>query len=132
MRLLMRLVINAVALWMASIFVSGIRFPGADGGVDVGTLLIVALIFGLINALIKPVVKLVTCPAYILTLGLFTFIVNAGMLKLTAWIAEGLGYGFRVDNFWPALWGGIIISIVSTLLSVFVSDDDGRKRRNRD
>ena len=129
MRLLMRLVINAVALWVASIFVSGIRFPGEGGGVDVGTLLIVALIFGVINALIKPVVKLVTCPAYILTLGLFTFIVNSGMLKRTAFIAEALGYGFRVDKFWPALWGGIIISIVSTLLSVFVSDEDDKKRR---
>lgn len=126
MRLLMRLVINAVALWVASIFVSGIRFPGEGGGVDVGTLLIVALIFGVINALIKPVVKLVTCPAYILTLGLFTFIVNAGMLLLTSYIA---GPRFAVDGFWPALWGGIIISIVSTLLSVFVSDDDDKKRR---
>jgi len=129
MRLLMRLVINAAALWVAAVLVSGISFAGEGGGTDVGTLLIVALIFGLINALIKPIVKLVTCPAYILTLGLFTFIVNAGMLMMTAWIADGLGYSFQVDSFWPALWGGIIISIVSTLLSVFVSDDDGKKRR---
>ena len=127
-RLLMRLVINAAALWVASALVGGISFPGEGGGVDVSTLLIVALIFGLINALIKPVVKLVTCPAYILTLGLFTFIVNAGMLLLTSAIA---GPRFMVDGFWPALWGGIIISIVSTLLSLFVSDDDDKRRRDR-
>ncbi len=127
MRLLMRLVINAAALWVAAGLVDGIRLPGEGGGVDVGTLLIVALIFGVINALIKPVVKLVTCPAYIVTLGLFTFIVNAGMLLLTSYIA---GPRFTVDGFWPALWGGIIISIVSTLLSVFVSDEDDKKWRD--
>ncbi len=129
MRLLMRLVINAAALWAAAVIVPNINLPTNEGGVDLGALLVVALIFGLINALIKPVVKLATCPAYIVTLGLFTFVVNAGMLLLTGWIASNLNNNFSVDGFWPALWGGIIISIVSTLLSVFVSDDDGKKRR---
>ena len=125
MRLLMRLVINAAALWVAATLVDGI----GPEKIDLGTLLVVALIFGLINALIKPIVKLVTCPAYIITLGLFTFIVNAGMLMLTGWLAGSLNYNFPVEGFWPALWGGIIISIVSTLLSVFVSDEDDKKRR---
>ena len=128
-RLLMRLVINAAALWAAAVIVPNINLPTNEAGVDLGALLVVALIFGLINALIKPVVKLATCPAYIVTLGLFTFVVNAGMLMLTGWIASNLDNGFSVDGFWPALWGGIIISIVSTLLSVFVSEDDGRNRR---
>ena len=137
MRLLMRLVINAAALWVAAGLVGGIDLPTKGGGVDIGALLLVALIFGLINALIKPVVKLVTCPAYILTLGLFTFIVNAGMLMLTGWITGSFNSdlavsGFSVADFRSALWGGIIISIVSTLLSVFVSDDDGKRRRKRD
>lgn len=128
MRLIFRLIINAAALWVASGLVDGISFAGQGEGIDVGTLLLVALIFGLINALIKPIVKLVTCPFYIITLGLFTFLVNAGMLWLTSYIA---GPRFTVDGFWAALWGGIIISIVSTLLSIFVSEDDDRKRRDR-
>lgn len=125
-QLLVRLVINAAALWVAASFVNGISFAGQGEGIDIGVLLVVALIFGIINALIKPVVKLVTCPFYIITLGLFTFIVNAGMLLLTSTLAGGR---FEVTGFWPALWGGIIISIVSTLLSIFVPSDDDRKRR---
>ena len=96
-RLLMRLVINAAALWAAAVIVPNINLPTNEAGVDLGALLVVALIFGLINALIKPVVKLATCPAYIVTLGLFTFVVNAGMLMLTSWIAGNLDNGFSVD-----------------------------------
>lgn len=119
-KLILRLVINAAALWVAAQVVPGIRL-GEGAEVAVTSLLLVALIFGLINALIKPIVQLVTCPAYILTLGLFTFIVNAAMLQLTAWVSSGV---LRVDRFWDALLGGIVISIVSTLLSIFVSEDD--------
>jgi putative membrane protein len=122
-KLILRLVVNSVALWVAASVVPGISF--AEGGrVDVVTLVIVALIFGLINAVIKPIVALVTCPAYVLTLGLFTFIVNALMLMLTSAVANSVGAHFTVGNFWDALIGGIVISVVSTLLSVFVSDDD--------
>lgn len=119
-KLILRLVINAAALWVAAQVVPGIRL-GEGAEVAVTSLLLVALIFGLINALIKPIVQLVTCPAYILTLGLFTFVVNAAMLQLTAWVSSGV---LRVDRFWDALLGGIVISIVSTLLSIFVSEDD--------
>lgn len=119
-QLLIRLVINAAALYVAAWLVPGVRL-GEGSEVAVTTLLLVAVIFGLVNALIKPVVQLVTCPAYILTLGLFTFIVNAGMLQLTAWISSG---ALTIDRFLDALLGGIVISIVSTLLSIFVSDDD--------
>jgi putative membrane protein len=108
--------INAVALWAAAALVSGITVTS-----DVVGLLIVALIFGLINALIKPVIGFFTCPAYVLTLGLFTFIVNALMLMLTGALSDGR---LQVDGFWPALLGGIVISVVSTLLSLFLSDDE--------
>ena len=119
-KLLIRLVINAAALWVAVKVIPGIHLgEGPDKAVI--TLLLVALIFGLINALIKPVVKLVTCPAYILTLGLFTFIVNAFMLQLTAWVSSG---ALTIDRFLDALLGGIVISIVSTLLSIFMVEED--------
>ncbi len=120
-KLLIRLIINAAALWVAAQIVPGI-YLGEGATVSAVSLLLVALIFGLINALIKPIVKLVTCPAYILTLGLFTFVVNAAMLQLTAIISDGV---LRIDAFfWDAILGGVVISIVSTLLSVFVSEDD--------
>ncbi len=123
-KLILRLVINAAALWVAAQIVPGIHL-GEGSDVSITSLLLVALIFGLINALIKPIVKLVTCPAYILTLGLFTFIVNALMLQLTAWFSDGV---LTIDRFWDALIGGIVISIVSALLSIFVSDDDKDKK----
>lgn len=102
--------INAVALWVAAYFVDGIVLETGSGNV-----LIAALVFGLINALIRPLVALATCPFYVLTLGLFTLIVNGLMLMLTGSI---LGNAFIVDGFIPALLGGIIISIVSTVLSL--------------
>ena len=119
---LLRLLINAAAIYATVLIVPGIGF---EGGVQVGELLIVALIFGIVNAVIKPVVAFFTCPAYILTLGLFTFIVNALMLMLTGQLAGMVGVGgFQVDGFLWALIGGIVISIVSTLLSIFVSEDE--------
>lgn len=119
-KLIIRLVINAAALWVAAQIVPGIHL-GEGPNVSVVSLLLVALIFGLVNALIKPIVKLVTCPAYILTLGLFTFIVNALMLQLTAWFSDGV---LTIDRFLDALIGGIVISIVSTLLSLFMIEED--------
>ncbi len=119
-KLVIRLLINAVALYVTANIVPGISF-GEGGGVNLGTLLIIALIFGLVNAVIKPIIKLATCPAYILTLGLFTFVVNGLMLEITDWLA---GKDFEVRGFGAAILGGIIISIVSTLLSIFVSDND--------
>ncbi len=120
--LILRLIINAVAIYITVLIVPGIRF--ADGSVDVGALLLVALIFGLVNAIIKPIVKLFTFPFYLLTLGLFTLVVNALMLLLTEYLSNSLGNSnFVVDGFGSALLGGLLISIVSMLLSVFVSDE---------
>jgi putative membrane protein len=120
--LLLRWIINAIALAVAATFVSGIH---VDGGWLV--LALVALIFGLVNALIRPVVALLTCPLIILTLGLFTLVINAAMLLFASWIAGLLGIGFTVDGFWPAFWGGLVISIVSFVLSIIVHEGHGHE-----
>ena len=126
MRLLLRLIGNAVALYAAAHLVDGIQFAGG-GQVEFGSLLAVSLIFGAVNAVIKPVVKVATCPAHVVTLGLFTFVVNALMLILTSWLADLLNVAFRVDGFGPAFWGAIVISIVSFLLSIFISAESDNK-----
>lgn len=118
--LLIRFIANAAALWIAAYLVAGIRL-GSDGVVDVGALAVVALIFGLVNAFIRPIVKLATCPFYVLTLGLFTFVVNAGMLWLTGWLSGGR---LAVDGFWPALLGGVVIGLVSFAFSMLLGEED--------
>ena len=124
MYFLVRLVINAVALLVAAWFVPGIHLNAVARGQattnDLVTLAIVALIFGVVNAIIRPVVLLFTLPINILTLGLFTFVVNALMLLLTSWIAEGMALGFRVSGFWAALLGALIVSVVSFALNRLV------------
>lgn len=126
MQLLIRLVGNALALFVAARLVDGIRF--SEGGqVDLFSLLAVSLLFGVVNAVIKPVVKVATCPAYMVTLGLFTLVVNALMLLLTGWLAGLLYIPFRVDGFGPAFWGAIVVSIVSYLLSLFISKEEDKK-----
>lgn len=117
--LLIRWMINAVALWAAVRLVPGIR-----ASEEVLTLLGVALIFGLVNALIRPVFKLLTCPLIVASLGLFTFVINALMLWLTAWLAGQVGLAFTVAGFIPALLGAIVISVVSVFLSWFVRRDE--------
>jgi putative membrane protein len=117
MQFLIRLSINAVALWVATRVVSGISYQGP------WTLLVaVALVFGVLNACVRPLLKIVTFPLLILTLGLFTFVINALMLRLTSWVSGLLGLGFDVAGFWAAFWGGLVVSVVSLMLSIFVSD----------
>lgn len=124
-RFLARLIINAIALWVAVQWVGGITYEGDWVG-----LALVALIFGIVNAFIKPVLRLLTCPLIILTLGLFTLVINALMLLLTSALASSLNLGFHVADFSAAFWGGLIVSIVSVILSLFVGGDDkGRDRR---
>ncbi len=121
MRFLFRLLINAAALWAASAIVPGIQREG-----DWVTLLLVALVFGVLNAIIRPILALLSCPLQILTLGLFTLVLNAGMLMLTSAISQSLGLGFYVNGFVPALLGGLVISVVSIVLSTFVRDERER------
>jgi putative membrane protein len=119
MRFLLRLVITAVALWAAVALVNGITFTGSWL-----SLLIVALIFGLINAVVRPLLKLLTCPLVLLTLGLFIFVINALMLWLTSTLSVSLGLGFHVSGFAAAFWGALVVSIVSVVLSIFVPDGE--------
>lgn len=114
MRLLLHVLINAAALWVAASFVPGIHAGGA------GSILAVAVVFGLVNALVRPLLKLLSCPILLLTLGLFIFIINALMLMLTAWVGKQFGIAFAVDGFVPALLGALVVSIVSTVLNWFV------------
>ena len=117
---LLRLIINAVALLITAWIIPGIHLGAAGPHPttnDWGTLLIVALIFGLVNAVIRPLLILLSLPLEILTLGLFIFVINAFMLLLTSWIAQAMGLGFRVDKFLSALLGALIISVVSFVLS---------------
>jgi len=119
-RLLLRLIVNAVALAVAAFVVNGLF--GAEKGIHYGNdlvnLLWVALLFGALNALIKPVLKLLTCPLVALSLGIFTLVINALMLLLTSALAGSLGITFTVGGFWQALVGAIIVSIVSFFLNV--------------
>lgn len=118
-------VINGVALWIAALLVDGITFgDSADTASIVRTVLLVALIFGVLNTFVRPIAKLVSMPFIILTLGLFVFIVNAAMLMLTSWLAEKFGLAFHVDNFfWDAVLGALVITVVSMVLSIFDPSD---------
>jgi putative membrane protein len=130
LRLLISWFINAVALAAAAYFVPGITIAGEPAWLTVA---ITALIFGLVNALIRPFLKLLTCPLIILTLGLFTLVINGLMLWFSSWIAARFDVGFLVDGFWPAFWGALVISIVSFILSlIFRERDDGRRRRREE
>jgi putative membrane protein len=111
----------AVAVWLLS---NDITLTGDSAGAKAGTLVLVALVFGLVNAVVKPIVQLLTLPLFILTLGMFTLVVNALMLMLTSWLADKLDLGFHVDGFWTAVLGGLIISIVSWALHVVLPDED--------
>ena len=117
MRFLLRLVINAAALWVAVQIVPGITY-GGDWVPFIG----VALVFGVVNAFIRPIVKLLTLPIIFLTLGLFALVVNGMMLSLTSYLSGGLGMRFHVEGCWTAILGALVVSIVSALLSTFLAD----------
>ena len=123
---LIRVLINAVALWAAAGLISGISFGDEEAWTaKIVTVVLVALLFGLVNAVIRPIAKVLSFPVIVLTLGLFTFIVNAFMLQITEWIAEPLGLAFTIDEFfWDAVLGAVIITLVSWLLSVVLPEDD--------
>lgn len=118
---LLRAAVTGLALWVVTLLVPGITFVGGETGLQrVGIVLVVAVIFGLVNAIIKPVVQLFALPLYILTLGLIHIVINALMLTITAWITEHTTHwGLQIDHFWwTAVWAAIVLSIVSWLLSL--------------
>jgi putative membrane protein len=130
-KLLLRWLINAVALFAAAVAVKGIGVEEARWAGWV-VFAVVAVIFGLVNALIRPLLKLLTCPLIVLTLGLFTLIINALMLWFTGAIAQFFDLGFYVDGFWSAFWGGLVVSIVSVVLNLIVRDEEDRHQRKRE
>jgi putative membrane protein len=124
MRFLIRVLASAAALAVATAVVAGIELTTASVTSKVLTLLAVALIFGVINAVLKPIVKIVGCAFYILTLGLIALVVNALLLWLTSWLADKLNLPWHITGFWPAFWGAIIVSVVGWLLSILIGDRD--------
>jgi putative membrane protein len=120
--LIIRLLVNAFALWIATLVVDGVDVDASTTSAEVLTILAVALVFGVVNIFVKPIVKLLSLPLYILTLGLFTLVVNALMLMLTSWLAGLLDVPFEVDGFWAAVLGALVISVVSWLLNVLLPD----------
>jgi putative membrane protein len=122
---IIRLLINAAALWVATQIVPGVSY---DGGVL--AFLGVALVFGVVNTVIGTIAKVLTFPLIIVTIGLFIFVINGLMLWLTSRTAEVLGLNFYVDGFWPAFWGALVISLVSGVLNLMAkpSGDRGRYR----
>ena len=126
MPILLRLFINSAALWVATRIVNGISFTG-----DIPTLLGVALVFGVLNAVLRPILMVLTIPFLILTLGLFTFVLNAVMLLITSSASDALGLGFHVDGFGAAFLGALVVSIVSFALSMFVGPSGQRWEKDK-
>jgi putative membrane protein len=126
LRLLVRLGINAIALWAAVQLVPGLSYEG-----DGTSLLIIALIFGVVNALIRPLLTLLTCPLIVLTLGLFVLVINTLLFSLTIWLSgpNVLNLGLSSVHIWSTFLGALVISIVSGIISMFIPDDDERRPR---
>lgn len=119
MKFVIRVVVNAVALGIATFLLGGIRLTGSDKLLH---LVIVAVIFGLVNAIVRPVVKVLTFPLIILTLGLLILVINAFMLLLTSWISTQIALGFHVDGFLTAVFGGIIVMVATWVLELVLPD----------
>ena len=129
---LVRAALTGFALWVVTLIVPGISFVGADNTLqEIGIIFVVALIFGVVNAIIKPIVQIVSIPLYILTLGLIHIVINALMLWITSWITEHTTHwGLFIDDFWwTAIWAAIVLSIVSWVLSLVFRDAE-RVTRN--
>ena len=119
---LIRVVVNALALAAATWLLPDISVGGGRQSSQLVTLLLVAVIFGLVNAIVRPIVKLLSLPFIILTLGLLIFVINAFMLLLTSWLSKQLGLGFHVDGFFTALIGALIITVVTWVLELVLPD----------
>lgn len=125
MKLVLRVLAVAAALGVAHLVISGIELRGGSDWSKAGTLVVVALIFGIVNAVLKPIVKTVGCAFYVLTLGLIGLVVNGLLLWLCSYVAGQLTLPFHITGFWPAFWGAIIVGVVGWLLTLLL--DGGRK-----
>lgn len=122
-----RIAVIAVSLWVATLLVGGISSGGSSTATQIGTLLVVALLFGVVNDVIKPLIKVVGCPFYVLTLGLIGLVVNALLFLVVGVVSAGIGLPFTVDGFWAAFWGAIVVGIVSFVLHVAIPDRYDRR-----
>jgi putative membrane protein len=123
MGIIIRLLITAVSLWIATLVIDGIQLTTDSVPSKVGTLLAVAVIFGVVNAILRPIIKAIGCGLYVLTLGLIAIVVNGLLFMLTSWIAGEFDLPFHVDNFWPAaVLGALLVGVVSWLLNALVPD----------
>ena len=126
MKLLLRIVVPAAALFIAHLIVAGIQLPGGSDWSKAGTLIVVAILFGVANTVIKPIVKTIGCLFYVLTLGLFGLVVNGLLLWLCSWVAGELTLPFHITGFWPAFWGAIIVGVVGWALNL-IFDEKGQR-----
>lgn len=117
-----RTLVVALSLWVATVLVDGIELTGSSTATRALTLIAVALIFGVVNAVVKPIVATIGCPLYIITLGLFGLVVNALLFMLTGWLSGLLDLPFAVDGFWAGFWGAIIVAVVSFFLHLVIPD----------
>jgi putative membrane protein len=123
MGIIIRLAITAVSLWIATLVIDGIELTTESVPGKIGTLLAVAAIFGVVNAVLRPIIKIVGCGLYVLTLGLIAIVVNGLLFMLTSWLAGQLDLPFHVDEFWPsAVLGALIVGVVSWVLNMVVPD----------
>jgi putative membrane protein len=129
---LLKIIATAVALWVTTLLfdpniaVTAQTIPGA-----IGTLLVIALVFGLVNAIVKPVIKVVGCALYAASLGLFALVVNALLFLLVDFIAEQLDIPFHIENFWWALLGAVVVGLISWVLNLVIPDKSDRKKKSR-
>lgn len=128
--LLITTVVNAAALWVAALLVSGITFGvGAEWSATARTVVLVAVVFGLVNSVIKPILKTVGAPLIWLTLGIFSLVINAWMLQLTSWVARHLGLAFHVERFfWDAVAGALVVTLVSMILGAVLPERSDERR----
>lgn len=126
-----KIVINGLALWLAAVIVPGIHIgEQGDTSHPVTTVLVVAIIFGIVNAILKPILTVLSLPFIVVTLGLFLLVVNAILLQLTSWISGNLDLAFHVDHFWwDAVFGALIITVVASVLNAIVPDRDRSRAR---
>jgi putative membrane protein len=123
MGIIIRLLITAFSLWLATVLISGIELTTDSTGQKVITLIVVAAIFGIVNAVLRPIIKVVGCGLYVLTLGLIALVVNGLLFMLTSWIAGQFDLPFHVDDFWPsAVLGALLVGIVSWVLNMLIPD----------
>jgi putative membrane protein len=127
--LLLHWVLNAAALWVAAALVPGLDFAGGPF-----RLLLVAAVFGIVNSTLRPLLAILTCPLIVLTLGLFTLVINGLMVLVTGWLSESWNLGFAVSGFWAAFFGGLVVGLVSMMLSLALAPKESRvtSRESRD